>query len=269
MCHFCCAKLEYNIFLSVYYLSYVSPTERVWHKVVPGARREPRDSRWPPKCLGPHRHSSKKGCFRRQAMNLVPLRRVRVWGNSLGCLFFYLSFSVFSFLLYILFNLSASAFLFFSVYFSLPLFLFFNTTLSLHFELLLFLQRFSLSFISYLSFSVSHSALSFSPHFFFKIILLYRHIGFSLSLSLSVCLSLSLSLSYTLFFFFLLFSSLFSLLDFTLFSFFTFTQFKCHFNDLNAWKQSNVNLWTMTWQSWIFAKTIYIYIYIYIYIPIK
>ena len=63
------------------YLSSVPLTGRVWHKtffkVVPGAGREPTRVQHSQKCLGPRRHSPKKGHLRRQAINLTSPRRVK------------------------------------------------------------------------------------------------------------------------------------------------------------------------------------------------
>ena len=47
-----------------------------------GAGPEPTHARRFQKCLDFHRHSPKKKCFRRQAINLVPPRRVRTYGTG-------------------------------------------------------------------------------------------------------------------------------------------------------------------------------------------
>ena len=64
-------------------MSSVPPSGRVWHKALlkvgPGSGPKPRRARQLPKCLGPRRHSPKKGRLRRQAINLNPPRRVKAW----------------------------------------------------------------------------------------------------------------------------------------------------------------------------------------------
>ena len=67
------------------YLSSVQPSGRVWYKVFfrcPGAGPYPRRARQLQKYLGPRRHSPKNGCLRRQAINLIPPRRVKAWGGQ-------------------------------------------------------------------------------------------------------------------------------------------------------------------------------------------
>ena len=46
------------------------------------SEHRPRHTRHSQKCLGPHWHSSKKGRFRHQAVNLAHTRRIRAWENS-------------------------------------------------------------------------------------------------------------------------------------------------------------------------------------------
>ena len=52
----------------------------IWHKALLNVVT--RHRRRFHKCLRHRRHSAKKGCLRRQEINLAPLRRVRAWGDD-------------------------------------------------------------------------------------------------------------------------------------------------------------------------------------------
>ena len=75
--------VRYELFL---YLSYVPPTEQVWHKAFlktcPGAGSKPTHSRQLQKCLDSHRHSLKNRHLRRLAITPTLPEKVRDWGTA-------------------------------------------------------------------------------------------------------------------------------------------------------------------------------------------